>query len=89
MNNAATAIIAFPSRAEHRQRLALRAPERARDEAALAFQELRLKMALLAVSLAALQRSLEAYRGRLDNLAAEIAATHMTRHEDEAQRRLG
>jgi len=46
-------------------------------------------MALLAVSLAALQRSLEAYRGRLDNLAAEIAATHMTRHEDEAQRRLG
>ena len=47
MNNAATAIIAFPSRAEDRQRLALRAPERARDEAALAFQELRLEIARL------------------------------------------
>jgi hypothetical protein len=63
MNHAATAIIAFPSRAEDRQRLAQRGLEPALDEQVLAFQEFRLNMALLAVKLRALQRSQEAHRG--------------------------
>jgi hypothetical protein len=87
MNQAAGAILAFPCKPEARLRAALRALELALDDQALAFQEFRLNTALLGVSLGGLQRSLETYRGTLDNLAGDLAAAHQVAAE--AQRLLG
>ena len=71
--NTDTQVISFPNKPEDRLRVALRELETALSDQAIAFQEFRLNMAVLGTSVNGLERSLESYRGTLDEVAHDVA----------------